>query len=450
MGIDNKLGLGRSLGFKVGTIATAGLIGIMSYLGVGCKVQPITQQEIIETKSAVVETYQETTPTTGEMVVETVETPTVVIETKPEVKDPLQEKLELVASQYSSGLANKLETIQDKTYLEGIMNDNEVLSSMNFFFETNQIDKMLELKPNFKSWNDLYKKLSGRSDEVINQYINESVEYSGKIGALIITCGYLTSSDYDTVLFKYFFNNKNNIPTTIIQNKSDEQLMKNMKIFYSQFSSYPLIKEVVDEISIPNEFVKRDKSKKEILEEIASQISNPETKLDIIAITTDYNETEGSFIVSSPHNNIYPKELSDVISNNYIEGKKIILINNFCFPLQYTEDMNKYLDEGIDISVINPTGKRVVSLDDLPESFFALADRGVTLADLKYFGDDSTVNFEHKTTYEGRTFNRRMSIFDINNFELWIDNNDFMNFEPNIISNEEISQDKIFVPYNIK
>lgn len=359
-----------------------------------------------------------------------------------------QLKIYELGEKYSQEFADILETIEDKTYLDGIINNDEVLTSMNFFFETNQINKMLTLNPSFKSWNDLYGILTGRSDEVIRKYIDESIEYSGKISALVITCGFLSSTDYETAFFKYYFNNKNNIPTTIIQNKANDDLMESLASFYSKFQKYPLIKELIDEISVSSDFVMRDKSKKEILKEIASQISNPETKLDIIALSSEYNTTEKGIAVSSRYKTIYPKDISNIIVNNYIEGKKIIFINNFCYPVTFVEDMN--LSKDVPITFINTTGKRVVSLADLPSSFFALADRGVTLEDLEKFGDDSTVNIEFDGNNEGKNYNRKMSIFNINDFELWIDNNDFMNFEPNIISTEEIPSDKPLIPYNIE
>jgi len=322
---------------------------------------------------------------------------------------------------------------------------------MSFFYNKEQIDKLLPLKPSFKSWDDLRGILSGRSDDIINEYVDESIEYSGKMGALVITCGFLTTSDYNSAFFKYFFNNKNNIPTTIVQNKSDEKLMENMKKFYSQFGNYPLIKELVDEISVPSEFVKRDLSKEEILEEIASQISNPETKLDIICLTTDYNQTEKGIVVYNKlkdiYKIIYPQELTNTIENNYVKGKKLIIVENICFSPNFVEDMN--LDNKINTTIVLP-GKKIISGSDLPESCYALADKGPTLKDLKKFGDDSTVNLEFEDSYEGKTYNRKMSIFDFGDFELWIDNNDFMNFEPNIISNKEISINKLLFPYDIE
>ena len=72
MSIDNKINRGRSLGLKIGAGIFTGLFAYGSLIG--CKAQPITQQEIVETKP-VVETQIETSVETETITETVVETP---------------------------------------------------------------------------------------------------------------------------------------------------------------------------------------------------------------------------------------------------------------------------------------------------------------------------------------------------------------------------------------
>lgn len=59
MSIDNKVGIGRSLGLKIGTIAITSMFAFLSYLGIGCKAEEVKPYEQIKETTPIVETVEE-------------------------------------------------------------------------------------------------------------------------------------------------------------------------------------------------------------------------------------------------------------------------------------------------------------------------------------------------------------------------------------------------------
>ena len=415
MTLDTKLNLRKTIGFKVGTIAITGLMAIMSYLGVGCKAQEAKPYETKPNNSVTETTQQET------------------VETKEEI-----DLLEQIATKYSQEFASKLETIKDKTYLDAIIDNNEVLTSMNFFFKTNQIDKLLELKPNFKSWNDLYGILNGRRDEIINQYIDESIEYSGKMEALILDLG--GGMEQDSAFFKYVLDNKMNIPSKIISNKSDKELYGAFDIIYSEFTNYnEFIKPIINQILNGEDNIKLNQDKKTVLNDIERLIKNKSNKLDCLIITAFYDTVKKSLLIKTPLADSYisPEELGNVINNSYIPEKELFFITNFCYNKDFINDMG--LKSEIKATFLSPGASKIYSTD-LSTSLFVLSDEGITMEKLKYFGDDKNINVVGEERYFKIKYN---------GFTLFISGGPISNFEPSTISNEAIPDDKPFIPYNI-
>ena len=101
MGIDNKLGLGRSLGFKIGTIAITSMFALLSYFGVGCKDIDISEE--IKENNSVTETTQETNEET------------IVVETK-EKKSDYELTLDNIKDLNNAEFQTNIETILQSNY----------------------------------------------------------------------------------------------------------------------------------------------------------------------------------------------------------------------------------------------------------------------------------------------------------------------------------------------
>jgi len=205
MSIDNKVGTGRRLGLKIGTIVVTSLFAFLNYFGIGCKAEEVKPYEETKEPEAVVETYQEP---------EIEEEPEIVVE---EVKvDPLQEKI----SQYD--LEGLMTQIQQKDpelyehYTTGVI--DEIFSALKNVLDYTTIEKILEKRPTIDSLGEL--------NNIISEFDKEDhrknyVENSFKKSYAIIVTG---SADHSTLnsLLPMWLCDQLNIAYMVINNTNDQ------------------------------------------------------------------------------------------------------------------------------------------------------------------------------------------------------------------------------------
>jgi hypothetical protein len=155
MSLEKKLGNRRSLGFKIGTIATALLIGAMSYAG--CRAEPVNINEEVNNTAPVTETYQ--TETTQEVIEKSaLELKLEGIENL-ELKEKIENELNYFANEeqkidYVSDVIdmNKqrmmINYLFDNDYLNEVYNPNEKILWVKSFdrleFDNKVADSLLE------------------------------------------------------------------------------------------------------------------------------------------------------------------------------------------------------------------------------------------------------------------------------------------------------------------
>jgi hypothetical protein len=386
MSLEKKLGNRRSLGFKIGTAAIAGLMGIMSY--VGCRGAPVEYKPAEEVVETVVEE----------------EKPEEIVEV-----DPLEQRINLLTEQHP-GAISKIENINDKTYKDAILANDYVIEAIDFFDKYEHADILINKKTKLNDYLELYSILNDKSKEVIVDYIENITDTRNEKAIAII----MTSNAADYYAgFSDHIAKKFDMDTLLIINYEDN-LIRNEE-YWSDLSISKEFSSTIEEIEEAkengdSEDIKINVTKKEFYNYLGEAFANYDT---VILIPTLHTSGD-NLSIYHPDGNYYigSGEFSSFI-NNHAENKIFKFAPNICNK-DFVE--NIYLKDSIDNTLL--TNKNITNADSVLAAVnLASADLCPTFKKLENISN-GIGSLENKEK-DGRV----LGLFHDGKYFLWLDYN---------------------------
>ncbi len=308
-----------------------------------------------------------------------------------EVNDPVQKKLYKVENQYSLEFRQKLESIEDKEYKGEILDDDDVVEAVAFFYKHNNLDILIEKQISLDSIIKLYNILDGQKEETINDYINNVTDPRNDNSIAFILQSNLL--DWDVALSAYIAKTFN-IPYFIISYKDGSYMNPNgnpLKMTLDDEDNdkilnhpmYQQISNIFEELNQARETgdtdsIKIDKTKEEILNYFEEILSS----YDQVYFFINTHAVNSLIIYSSLGKEyIYPQ---DIYNRLKMIDKKIHfkMIGGHCYD-SFEEQLEQRLaNSNIEYSLLSASP--VLAWEgDLLESIIYSNDGIVTIGELE-------------------------------------------------------------------
>jgi hypothetical protein len=255
---------------------------------ISCETSAETKEGTFPETESAVETVQEMIPESAVVV-----TP-----------DPMQEKLELIETQYTVTLRKKIESISYSKYKEAILNDARAIEAINFFDTHGYADLLLNKKIALQEFGfvKLFDILKNYDKETIDDYIKNVTDPRNDDAIAFIVTNNI--EDISTG-FSAFIANSQNLPYFIISYKDGSAFDSGTNLTLDQIDKgwktsgiYSCLSPFVEELNNARikgdtENVKTDKTKEEILGYLKELLS----RYSCIYFFSNGHENSSSYLI---------------------------------------------------------------------------------------------------------------------------------------------------------
>lgn len=351
----------------------------------------------------------------------------------------IQLRLDEIEEIYSSGLRKVIESIQDKTYKDAVLADDQVIQALEFFDSYDHADILLEKKVALDEFGitHLHEILKNENKEMIDDYIkNVTDPKNDKSIAFILNSN---SGDFETGLSMQIASSFN-LPYFVVHNNDgsfkphgSEKTLDQINEGWKERGIYSLVSYFIEElnnaqINGDTDNIKIDKTKDEILSYFEETLKNYDTVYLIANIITG----EGFTIYSSQGNeyisadNLYGKL-------NVMDWSHFKLIGNKCFD-DFDKELEPKLQNDEKSYSLLSASDVVTNSPDILQAINYSNDGIITQEELKKLGE-GVGSFGSQELDNGRV--ECYFKTDIPNYVMGLDCGEDNNFNPQFKTNSD-------------